>query len=124
MYLYHHSQGHKALFGLFIPSQRKASVFVLDTVSTVRPLHYCLVVYLTVYFICHLPVLLLYCFMATLSFAELLMLCFYMWKVVTRLSLYECIMTNSHTFINAFVYCISFVTHFQYILLYNLLLDI
>lgn len=33
MYLYHHSQGHKALFGLFIPSQRKASVFVLDTVS-------------------------------------------------------------------------------------------
>lgn len=33
MYLYHHSQGHKALFGLFIPSQRKASIFVLDTVS-------------------------------------------------------------------------------------------
>lgn len=32
MYLYHHSQGHKALFGLFIPSQRKASIFVLDTV--------------------------------------------------------------------------------------------
>lgn len=32
IYLYHHSQGHKALFGLFIPSQRKASVFVLDTV--------------------------------------------------------------------------------------------
>lgn len=34
MYLYHHSQGHKALFGLFIPSQRKASIFVLDTVRT------------------------------------------------------------------------------------------
>lgn len=34
MYLYHHSQGHKALFGLFIPSQRKASIFVLDTVSS------------------------------------------------------------------------------------------
>ncbi|XP_029019497.1 DNA polymerase epsilon catalytic subunit A [Betta splendens] len=34
MYLYHHSQGHKALFGLFIPSQRKASVFVLDTVRS------------------------------------------------------------------------------------------
>lgn len=33
MYFYHHSQGHKALFGLFIPSQRKASIFVLDTVS-------------------------------------------------------------------------------------------
>lgn len=32
MYLYHHSQGHKALFGLFIPSQRKASIFILDTV--------------------------------------------------------------------------------------------
>uniref|UniRef100_A0A8B9JR41 DNA polymerase epsilon catalytic subunit n=1 Tax=Astyanax mexicanus TaxID=7994 RepID=A0A8B9JR41_ASTMX len=34
MYLYHHSQGHKALFGLFIPSQRKANVFVLDTVRS------------------------------------------------------------------------------------------
>lgn len=34
IYLYHHSQGHKALFGLFIPSQRKASVFILDTVRT------------------------------------------------------------------------------------------
>ncbi|KAI4820988.1 hypothetical protein KUCAC02_028941 [Chaenocephalus aceratus] len=34
MYLYHHSQGHKALFGLFIPSQRKASIFILDTVRT------------------------------------------------------------------------------------------
>lgn len=34
IYLYHHSQGHKALFGLFIPSQRKASVFVLDTVRS------------------------------------------------------------------------------------------
>ncbi|KAM9811154.1 DNA polymerase epsilon catalytic subunit A [Neosynchiropus ocellatus] len=34
MYLYHHSQGHKALFGLFIPSQRKASVFILDTVRS------------------------------------------------------------------------------------------
>ncbi|KAL6114248.1 pole [Pungitius sinensis] len=34
MYLYHHSQGHKALFGLFIPSQRKASIFVLDTVRS------------------------------------------------------------------------------------------
>uniref|UniRef100_A0A8C8ZA88 DNA polymerase epsilon catalytic subunit n=1 Tax=Prolemur simus TaxID=1328070 RepID=A0A8C8ZA88_PROSS len=34
IYLYHHSQGHKALFGLFIPSQRRASVFVLDTVRS------------------------------------------------------------------------------------------
>ncbi|KAH0625488.1 hypothetical protein JD844_015027, partial [Phrynosoma platyrhinos] len=34
IYLYHHSQGNKALFGLFIPSQRKASVFVLDTVRS------------------------------------------------------------------------------------------
>ncbi|XP_060641327.2 DNA polymerase epsilon catalytic subunit A [Anolis sagrei] len=34
IYLYHHTQGHKALFGLFIPSQRKASVFVLDTVRS------------------------------------------------------------------------------------------
>ncbi|XP_061624174.1 DNA polymerase epsilon catalytic subunit A isoform X2 [Phyllopteryx taeniolatus] len=34
MYLYHHSQGHKALFGLFIPSQRKANIFVLDTVRS------------------------------------------------------------------------------------------
>uniref|UniRef100_A0A3B5MER7 DNA polymerase epsilon catalytic subunit n=1 Tax=Xiphophorus couchianus TaxID=32473 RepID=A0A3B5MER7_9TELE len=34
MYLYHHSQGQKALFGLFIPSQRKASIFILDTVRS------------------------------------------------------------------------------------------
>ncbi|KAF6729526.1 DNA polymerase epsilon catalytic subunit A [Oryzias melastigma] len=34
MYLYHHNQGHKALFGLFIPSQRKASIFILDTVRS------------------------------------------------------------------------------------------
>ncbi|TRY87471.1 hypothetical protein DNTS_035299 [Danionella cerebrum] len=34
IYLYHHSQGNKALFGLFIPSQRKASIFVLDTVRS------------------------------------------------------------------------------------------
>uniref|UniRef100_A0A6Q2YZ91 DNA polymerase epsilon catalytic subunit n=1 Tax=Esox lucius TaxID=8010 RepID=A0A6Q2YZ91_ESOLU len=34
IYLYHHTQGHKALFGLFIPSQRKASIFVLDTVRS------------------------------------------------------------------------------------------
>uniref|UniRef100_A0A7N4NHU2 DNA polymerase epsilon catalytic subunit n=1 Tax=Sarcophilus harrisii TaxID=9305 RepID=A0A7N4NHU2_SARHA len=34
IFLYHHSQGSKALFGLFIPSQRKASVFVLDTVRS------------------------------------------------------------------------------------------
>lgn len=34
IYLYHHSQGHKALFGLFIPAQRKANVFVLDTVRS------------------------------------------------------------------------------------------
>ncbi|XP_019718434.1 DNA polymerase epsilon catalytic subunit A [Hippocampus comes] len=34
MYLYHHSQGHKALFGLFIPSQRKANIFILDTVRS------------------------------------------------------------------------------------------
>ena len=33
IYLYHHAQGHKALFGIFVPSQRKAAVFVLDTVS-------------------------------------------------------------------------------------------
>lgn len=36
MYLYHHSQSHKALFGLFIPSQRKASIFVLDTVRIMQ----------------------------------------------------------------------------------------
>uniref|UniRef100_A0A8C9TG99 DNA polymerase epsilon catalytic subunit n=1 Tax=Scleropages formosus TaxID=113540 RepID=A0A8C9TG99_SCLFO len=34
IFLYHHSQGHKALFGLFFPSQRKASIFVLDTVRS------------------------------------------------------------------------------------------
>lgn len=34
IYLYHHAQGHKALFGIFVPAQRKASVFVLDTVSS------------------------------------------------------------------------------------------
>ncbi|XP_060547856.1 DNA polymerase epsilon catalytic subunit A [Pantherophis guttatus] len=34
IYLYHHSQGSKALLGLFIPSQRKASIFVLDTVRS------------------------------------------------------------------------------------------
>lgn len=34
IYLYHNAQGSKALFGLFIPSQRKASVFVLDTVRS------------------------------------------------------------------------------------------
>ncbi|XP_043925704.1 DNA polymerase epsilon catalytic subunit A [Protopterus annectens] len=34
IYLYHNSQGNKALFGLFIPSQRKASVFVVDTVRS------------------------------------------------------------------------------------------
>ncbi|CAL8327108.1 unnamed protein product, partial [Arctogadus glacialis] len=34
IYLYHHSQGHKALFGVFIPSQRKASIFILDTVRS------------------------------------------------------------------------------------------
>uniref|UniRef100_A0A2I3M0C5 DNA polymerase epsilon catalytic subunit n=1 Tax=Papio anubis TaxID=9555 RepID=A0A2I3M0C5_PAPAN len=34
IYLYHHAQGHKALFGIFIPSQRRASVFVLDTVRS------------------------------------------------------------------------------------------
>ncbi|XP_043385548.1 DNA polymerase epsilon catalytic subunit A isoform X3 [Chelonia mydas] len=34
IYLYHNSQGSKALFGLFVPSQRKASVFVLDTVRS------------------------------------------------------------------------------------------
>uniref|UniRef100_A0A8C8XUY3 DNA polymerase epsilon catalytic subunit n=1 Tax=Panthera leo TaxID=9689 RepID=A0A8C8XUY3_PANLE len=34
LYLYHHAQGHKALFGLFVPSQRRASVFVLDTVRS------------------------------------------------------------------------------------------
>lgn len=39
MYLYHHSQGHKALFGLFIPSQRKASIFILDTVRS----HFCII---------------------------------------------------------------------------------
>lgn len=33
IYLYHRTQGHKALFGIFVPSQRRASVFVLDTVS-------------------------------------------------------------------------------------------
>ncbi|KAE8634027.1 hypothetical protein XENTR_v10002174 [Xenopus tropicalis] len=34
IYLYHNSQGHKALFGLFIPSQRKSAVFVVDTVRS------------------------------------------------------------------------------------------
>lgn len=34
IYLYHRSQGHKALFGIFVPSQRRASVFVLDTVRS------------------------------------------------------------------------------------------
>ncbi|XP_064424312.1 DNA polymerase epsilon catalytic subunit A [Latimeria chalumnae] len=34
IYLYHNSQGNKALFGLFIPSQRKVSVFVVDTVRS------------------------------------------------------------------------------------------
>ncbi|XP_063171878.1 DNA polymerase epsilon catalytic subunit A [Candoia aspera] len=34
IYLYHHSQGSKALLGLFIPSQRKAAIFVLDTVRS------------------------------------------------------------------------------------------
>ncbi|XP_059750084.1 DNA polymerase epsilon catalytic subunit A isoform X1 [Balaenoptera ricei] len=34
IYLYHHAQGHKALFGIFVPAQRKASVFVLDTVRS------------------------------------------------------------------------------------------
>nr|XP_039327534.1 DNA polymerase epsilon catalytic subunit A [Saimiri boliviensis boliviensis] len=34
VYLYHHMQGHKALFGIFIPSQHRASVFVLDTVRS------------------------------------------------------------------------------------------
>nr|XP_021531028.1 DNA polymerase epsilon catalytic subunit A-like [Aotus nancymaae] len=34
VYLYHHTQGQKALFGIFIPSQHRASVFVLDTVRS------------------------------------------------------------------------------------------
>ncbi|XP_044845964.1 DNA polymerase epsilon catalytic subunit A isoform X2 [Mauremys mutica] len=34
IYLYHNAQGSKALLGLFVPSQRKASVFVLDTVRS------------------------------------------------------------------------------------------
>lgn len=34
IYLYHSSQGSKALLGLFIPSQRKAAVFVLDKVRS------------------------------------------------------------------------------------------
>ncbi|XP_065594891.1 DNA polymerase epsilon catalytic subunit A [Cyrtonyx montezumae] len=34
IYLYHSSQGSKALFGLFVPVQRKAAVFVLDTVRS------------------------------------------------------------------------------------------
>ncbi|XP_066459860.1 DNA polymerase epsilon catalytic subunit A [Eleutherodactylus coqui] len=34
IYLYHNSQGNKALFGLFIPSQRKSAVFVVDTVRS------------------------------------------------------------------------------------------
>ncbi|XP_019487455.1 PREDICTED: DNA polymerase epsilon catalytic subunit A [Hipposideros armiger] len=34
IYLYHRTQGHKALFGVFVPSQRRASVFVLDTVRS------------------------------------------------------------------------------------------
>lgn len=34
IYLYHNCQGNKALFGLFIPSQRKAAVFVVDTVRS------------------------------------------------------------------------------------------
>ncbi|CAN8193292.1 unnamed protein product [Coccothraustes coccothraustes] len=34
IYLYHSSQGSKAVLGLFIPSQRKAAVFVLDKVRS------------------------------------------------------------------------------------------
>ncbi|XP_075685545.1 DNA polymerase epsilon catalytic subunit A [Rhinoderma darwinii] len=34
IYLYHNCQGNKALFGLFIPSQRKSAVFVVDTVRS------------------------------------------------------------------------------------------
>ncbi|XP_037367272.1 DNA polymerase epsilon catalytic subunit A [Talpa occidentalis] len=34
IYLYHHAQGPRALFGVFVPSQRRASVFVLDTVRS------------------------------------------------------------------------------------------
>ncbi|XP_036290221.1 DNA polymerase epsilon catalytic subunit A isoform X1 [Pipistrellus kuhlii] len=34
IYLYHRAQGHKALLGVFVPSQRRASVFVLDTVRS------------------------------------------------------------------------------------------
>ncbi|KAF4795109.1 hypothetical protein TURU_095920 [Turdus rufiventris] len=34
IYLYHSSQGSKALLGLFIPSQRKAAIFVLDKVRS------------------------------------------------------------------------------------------
>ncbi|XP_059531846.1 DNA polymerase epsilon catalytic subunit A isoform X2 [Myotis daubentonii] len=34
IYLYHRTHGHKALFGIFVPSQRRASVFVLDTVRS------------------------------------------------------------------------------------------
>ncbi|KAM8961963.1 DNA polymerase epsilon catalytic subunit A [Pelodytes ibericus] len=34
IYMYHNSQGNKALFGLFIPSQRKSAVFVVDTVRS------------------------------------------------------------------------------------------
>nr|XP_036870228.1 DNA polymerase epsilon catalytic subunit A isoform X5 [Manis javanica] len=34
IYLYHYMQGHKALFGIFVPAQRRASVFVLDTVRS------------------------------------------------------------------------------------------
>ncbi|KAK2507903.1 hypothetical protein MC885_010384 [Smutsia gigantea] len=34
IYLYHYAQGHKALFGIFVPAQRRASVFVLDTVRS------------------------------------------------------------------------------------------
>lgn len=34
LYLYHHSSGHKAMFGFFFPPSKKAVVYVLDTVRT------------------------------------------------------------------------------------------
>ena len=34
LYFYHHKVGNKALFGLFLPSSKKAMIFVLDTVRS------------------------------------------------------------------------------------------
>ena len=39
IYLYHHKTGNKAMFGLIIPSQKKGTIFVLDTVFFQKETH-------------------------------------------------------------------------------------